>query len=340
MDRKIILEKVADRMALRSDETWGMNIEKFDWGPGVGLYGIWNAYEATKQERYLTFLEGWAKRHLMEAKDKLTVNSTAPLLTIEKLYEVTGKEEYVKVCRELAEYIIDHAEKTKEGALGHTTTEMLDAFSDQIWADTMFMSCIFMGNLGRAVQEPRYIRFAQEQLVLHYKYLWDEESCLFYHGWNSTLQNHMSAVHWGRANAWMLCATMEILGVSSAFEGRQEVVERFQKTINRLADLQRENGLFGTVPDRADSYDEASASAGIACAMLKARKAGYLGEDMSETIEKAVSTLVTLVNDEGELLKVSGGTPVMADVEGYLNIACYTTLYGQGLMCMLLKESM
>ena len=340
MYKKIILQKVADRIILEKDDSWGMNIEKFDWGPGIGLYGIWHAYEGTGEARYLAFLEKWAERHLKEAKDNLTVNSTAPLLTIEKLYEVTGEKKYGQICQELAEYIINYAEKTKEGALGHTTVEKPDAFSDQIWADTMFMSCIFLAHLGKAMQETRYIQFAQEQLVLHYRYLWDEECSLFYHGWSNTLQNHLSGVHWGRANAWMLCSTMEILESGSDFEGREEVIERFKKTTARLAELQRENGLFGTVLDREDSYEEASASAGIACAMRKAQKAGYLGEEITITIDKAVSTLMMLVNERGEMTGVSGGTPIMPDVESYLKITCYATLYGQGLMCMLLKESM
>ena len=340
MNKKLVLEKVADRMAFVKDESWGMNIEKFDWTPGVGLYGIWHTYEATGDEKYLTFLKEWAERHLKEAKDKLTVNSTAPLLTIEKLYEVTGEKKYGEICLELAEYIINHGEKTPEGALGHTTTEVLDAFSDQIWADTMFMSCIFIAKLGKAVNEPKYIHFAQQQLMLHYRYLWDEESCLFYHGWSNTLQHHLSAVHWGRANAWMLYSTMEILSVSDEFEGKEEVMKKFVSTVKRLTELQRDNGLFGTVLDREDSYNEASATAGIACAMLKAQKAGYLGEEVTDTIEKAVCTLMTLVDEQGVLQEVSGGTPIMPDVESYMSIPCYAALYGQGLMCMLLKESM
>ena len=51
------IEKIADRMIFGGDTVWGMNIQGFDWVPGVGLYGIWKAWEVTRQEKYLNFLK-------------------------------------------------------------------------------------------------------------------------------------------------------------------------------------------------------------------------------------------------------------------------------------------
>ncbi|MEG2670131.1 MAG: glycoside hydrolase family 88 protein, partial [Oscillospiraceae bacterium] len=154
-----MIRKITDRIVYGKDVDWAMNIEKFDWIPGVGLYGIFNAYRATGEEKYLEFLNEWANRHLQEAYTKKTINSTAPLLTIVELYDETNKEEYLKVCTDIANWIINEAPLTCEGGLEHTVTEVGDGFSQQIWADTLFMVCLFLVKLGKISKQQKYINF-------------------------------------------------------------------------------------------------------------------------------------------------------------------------------------
>lgn len=333
-----LIKKLADRILDGHDTAWEMNIDHFDWVPGVGLYGIWMVYEATGDKKYLAFLIDWTDRHLGDAKKQLTVNSTAPLLTIQKLIEITKNQEYLSVCMEMSKFTMFDAPKTPQGALEHTVTEKGSSFNNQMWADTMFMSCIFLAELGKRNNDNSCIEFAVKQLRIHYQYLWDEHTNLFYHGWDGNTQSNMSGIHWGRANAWMLYSTLEILAVSSDFEGKEEIIHKFQKTIQKLMNLQRENGMYGTIIDMDVSYDEASATAGIACAMIKAHKAGYVGDEVLSSAMKAVNTLKQLVNENGELTEVSTGTPVMPSAQGYMDIKKAPTLYGQAFMCMLLKE--
>ena len=39
----IMIRKIADRVVNGNDTNWAMNINSFDWVPGVGLYGIFGA---------------------------------------------------------------------------------------------------------------------------------------------------------------------------------------------------------------------------------------------------------------------------------------------------------
>lgn len=110
------IRKIADRMLIPQSE-WEMNIEHFDWVPGVGLYGLYRAYEATGEEKYLEFLEEWTKRHLQEAYIQKTVNSTAPLLSILCLYEKKKDSNLLRVCEEIAEDILRNAPRTVDGGL-------------------------------------------------------------------------------------------------------------------------------------------------------------------------------------------------------------------------------
>ena len=202
MNEKII-KRIADRMVSDSDEDWNMNIESFDWVPGVGLYGIYWAYKKTKDRKYFNFLREWAARHLGEAYKKITVNSIAPLLTIIHMYAEDGEDEYLDVCKDLAEYVITDAPLTIDGGLEHTVTEQVAGFSDQVWADTLFMVCIFLAKTGDVTGDKRYTDFAVNQLKVHHKLLTDGKG-LYYHGYNGAQKDHMSGVRWGRANAWMI----------------------------------------------------------------------------------------------------------------------------------------
>lgn len=338
MDMNLI-EKVTNRMIGNDEKDWGMNLNHFDWVPGVGLYGIWKAYEITKRADYLEYLQKWAKENLHKAYEKKTVNSTAPCLTILELYHITGKAEYGKVCEDLADYIYREAPRTVDGGLEHTVTERVPELVNQMWADTLFMVCIFMARMGKYQKRKEYTDFAVKQLILHYTWLWNEEDGLFYHAWNGTVRNHMSAVYWGRANAWIVYSTLAILEDVGEFEGREEILRRMKRHLQTLCHWQREDGMFGTILNDTSSYAETSATAGIACGMKMALRLEE-SDEIEQAAERAMEALRKQIEEDGTVLGVSTGTPVMKNAEEYRRIAICPTLYGQGLMILTLAADM
>lgn len=335
MNNKQAIIKIADRVIKGHDSEWNMNIEKFDWVPGVGLFGIYQAYQKTGKVRYLDFLTGWTERHLQEAYTQITVNSIAPLLTISYLYEETKSPEYGKVCIDLAEYVLHGAPRTVDGGLEHTVTEAVEGFSNQVWADTLFMVCIFMANMGRLTGEKKYSAVAIEQLCIHHRLLTDGNG-LYFHGYNGAKKGHMSAVRWGRANAWILYSTMQILSMTGAFKEREEICGYVRAHVKRLAKLQRADGGFGTVIDNENSYTEISATAGIVAGMRLAAESGIVDKQYHGAYEKGCAAILRSVTEDGSVQSVSTGTPVMESEEAYLRIPCTPTLYGQGLAIMAL----
>ncbi len=342
-----LIKKAADRMVYGNDKSWEMDIGHFDWGPGVGLYGIWQAYQATKDGRYQEALVRWADKHIGEAGEKRTINSAAPCLTLWELYKSTEKEAYKQVCVDTAEYLTKEAPLTVDGGLEHTVTEDVPGMKEQMWADTLFMACIFLARFGRDTKNAELGAFAVNQLKLHYQYLWDEEKELFFHGWHGQRRDHMSGVHWGRANAWILISTLEILEAQPGFAGCEEIIRLMKLHIEALCRYQREDGMFGTILDDEDSYDELSASAGIACGLLMAARLGYCEaagmtpKEVQAVKEAGLLTCRMLPNylsEDGSVTGVSTGTPIMADAKAYKEIARGTTLYGQALAVMAFCE--
>ena len=237
-----IISKVAGRVIHSTDPKGGnMNIHKFDWVEGVGLYGINRVWETFHESEYSDFLKQWIQQHKEEAFVLKTVNSTAPFMTI---LDFAGEQE-LNLCKSCADSILTDASRTSTGGLEHTVTEEGAVFKEQMCADTLFMVCIFLSKLGKYTGERKYTEEAIKQLRLHYQYLKDPETGLFFHGYHCTNKNHLSSARWGRANAWITVSTVEMLEqLPENFEGREVILQSLQEQVVAYERYQRTDGLF------------------------------------------------------------------------------------------------
>ncbi len=91
--------------------------------------------------------------------------------------------------------------------------------------------------------------------------------------------------------------------------------------------VQTENGLWRTILDDEESYEEVSASAGIAAAMVEMNNPLH-----AKYVQKALKGILDNVSADGRVLNVSGGTAVMKDREGYMGVPkAWIQGWGQGL---------
>ena len=166
--------------------------------------------------------------------------------------------------------------------------------------------------MGVLLKDEQLIDDALNQYYWHIKYLQDPESGLYYHGYNNITGDNMSGIKWGRANAWA-AYTMSQVGIRLPqcflYPKFLDVVGSLNDQLAALKLYQTENGLWRTIVDDETSYEEVSASAGIAAAQQVAN-----------------------VSPDGRVLNVSGGTAVMKDADGYRCISRdWIQGWGQGL---------
>ena len=92
--------------------------------------------------------------------------------------------------------------------------------------------------------------------------------------------------------------------------------------------LQNERtGLWRTILDDPESYEEVSASAGIAAAMVLKGNPLHI-----KYINKAITGILENISEDGKVMNVSGGTAVMKDREGYRSISKrWIQGWGQGM---------
>ena len=323
-----LIGKIVQR-TMRMDLTW-------DWPCGVAYYGISSAFEATGNKDYLNQMKERIDEYIELGLPDWTVNTCAMGHCLITLYEETGDEKYWDIVMSKTEYLQKKALRFGNHVLQHTVSVNND-FPEQAWADTLFMAAFFLLRVGVKLGDQEIIADALNQYYWHIKYLQDTEKGLYYHGYNNIDGNHMSGFYWGRANAWAAYTMSQvgrILPQAYLYPQFLDVVGSLNEQLSALKLVQTENGLWRTILDDEDSYEEVSASCGIAAAMLAKGNPLHL-----KYINKSISGILQHISPDGRVLDVSGGTAVMKDREGYRNISRdWIQGWGQGLALAFLSE--
>jgi unsaturated rhamnogalacturonyl hydrolase len=314
---------------------WGMDIDQWNWNPGVGVTCISNYYDISKQPHILDYLKGWVDRNQTKMRKFQHVNVMAPFAIFPDMYRRTNNQFFLDTAVEYSSWIVQNSARTMTGALQHGGD-----LTEQIWADTIFMAVLFLARTARLTGDKALAAEAANQLLLHLQYLQDPETGVLFHGYFCDDKSHHSSARWTRGNAWITVGTPLILSeIKNLIEVPAEITQRYQQLVDGLLRFQAANGMWHTVMDQPSFYQETSGSSGIACGILKAIHLGLLPkEKYLPAVEKAIAGILTMIGPDGKVASVSGGTPIMNTVEEYSRLSRYPTLYGQGLTLILLAE--
>ncbi|KAH0587321.1 hypothetical protein H2248_006122 [Termitomyces sp. 'cryptogamus'] len=319
-------------------DTKGWN--DWEWTHGIGLYGLLKFYEITGDNKSLKIALSWFKERFAIGTTK-NVNTMSPLLTAAYLHEAKH-EDYRVHLDSWAEWVMYDMPRTEEGGLQHIT--YLADNPQQLWDDTVMMSVLPLAKIGLVLGRNEYVEEAKRQFLLHIKYLVDQRTGLWFHGWTFDGRHHFGKARWGRGNCWVTIAIpdfIEMLSLPSSDGLRMFLVSTLVAQINALVSLQDQaSGLWHTILDDSTSYLEASASAGFAYGMLKALRLRLIPKDARyiAAAKKAIQGVLDNVSEKGELKQVSFGTPVFNDVEEYKKIPLTSMPYGQSLALLACTE--
>lgn len=310
------------RQTMNMDMTW-------DWPCGVAYFGICEACRATGKQEYMDLMKARVDEYIELGLPNWTVNTCSMGHAMLTLHEVTGDEKYRRIAESKIDYLRNTALRFGDSVLQHTVSTKND-FPEQCWADTLFMAAFFMLRAGVAWDDAELIDDALNQYYWHIEYLQDKKTGLWYHGYNNIEKGHMSGFYWGRANAWAaytMAQVGRVLPECYLYPKYMHVSGSVSEQLAALKLLQTENGLWRTLLDDPESYEEVSASAGIAASMVLRGNPLHI-----KYINKSVEGILNSISPEGRVLNVSGGTAVMKDREGYRSIPrAWTQGWGQGL---------
>lgn len=316
-----------------------VDIESWEWPQGVALYCEYLHYQKTKDPAKLAYLIRWFETHLREGIPERNVNTTAPMLTMACLYEETGDEKWLTLCKDWAEWVMREMARTEEGGLQHIVTGGVN--EQQLWDDTLFMTVLFLAKMSVILNNEEYRQEAVYQFLLHAKYLYDTRTGLWFHGWTFLGRNNFAGALWARGNCW-ITAGIPIFIEMVHLEGAEKrfLTELLRAQVKALAALQAPSGLWHTLLDDPDSYEEASAVAGFAFGIMKGIRMGLLPEEYRPTAEKALHGVLDCVLEDGTVDKVSYGTGMGSTFQHYRDIPIYPMAYGQSLALLMLHEFM
>lgn len=335
-----LAEKVIQRLLYAGNDPETndhFSMEKWEWPQGVALYSLYLYYKKTGKTKYLDFIIDWFERKIKEGLPEKNVNTVAPLLALIHLYEIKPDQRYLDICKKWAEWIVNEMPRTDEWGLQHKTSDLVN--DGQIWADTLFMTVLFLAKTGAVTGNRDYIEQSIYQFLLHIRYLSDPVTGLWYHGWTFGERHNYGKIFWARGNCWYTIGTVEFLDIIDPGEANREyLLQVLKNQITTLCKLQDKSGLWHTVLNDEASYVETSASAGFAYGIMKAARRGYIDKKYKEYAEKAVKGILSKIDRDGTVHGVSHGTPLGSTVEHYRNIQCVPTAYGQGLTFLMLVE--
>ncbi len=315
-----------------------MSLDTWEWAQGVALYAMCKVYLASKDPHILAQLEAWYDRHLQKGLPARNVNTTAPMIGMVTLYEITKNQKYEAPVTQWAEWIVTQMPRTLENGLQHITSH--DENEQQIWDDTLYMTVLFLYKAGLVFQKAAWVEEAKYQLLLHIKYLHCPRNGLWYHGFSFLGRHHFAGAFWARGNGWFTAAAPDLLEMMPQDSVRQLILETYKIQCGALLRLQDASGLWHTLLDQPDSYLETSASAAIAYGLLKGVRLGYLGEACRGAAESAFQGVLGQIAGDGTVQGVSYGTPMGATLDFYRDIPIRPTAYGQGLAFLMLTEKM
>ena len=314
-----------------------LTLDTWEWPQGVAVYAMYKLYKATGNKQTLEDMRAWYARHLAKGLPAKKVNTMAPMLGMTLLYKETGDETYRPIIEEWSQWVMTQMPRTQEGGLQHITSD--DVNEQQLWDDTLYMTCLFLYQAGDALGREDMKQEAEYQFLLHIKYLHSPKTGLWYHGYCFQGRHHFGQAYWGRGNSWFTACAVDFAEWIPDGPVRRLILNTWQEQCKALLSVQDpESGLWHTLLDQPDSYLETSASAAIAYGLLKGSRLGLLDEDCRAAGEKALQGVIAQVAEDGTVQGVSYGTPMGWTQDFYRTIPIQPTAYGQGLTFLMLTE--
>ncbi|CAJ0994087.1 Unsaturated rhamnogalacturonyl hydrolase YesR [Sodalis praecaptivus] len=350
---KALIEKVTDNLVNITDERGefllrlddGRVIDTkgwaagWEWTHGVGLYGIYQYYQQTGDDRMRAIIDDWFTQQLAQGTPTKNVNTVCPFLTLAYRYEETGNAAWRPYLERWAEWAMYDMPRTQKQGMQHIVYN--NENHQQMWDDTLMMTVLPLAKIGKLLHRSEFVEEATYQFLLHVQYLMDRQTGLWFHGWSFDGNHNFANARWARGNSWLTVVIpefIELLDLPAHDATRRFLLQVLQSQVSALAACQDDSGLWHTLLDDPDSYLESSATAGFAYGILKGIRKRYLDARWQPVAEKAVRGVIERINDSGELTQVSFGTAMGADLDYYRQIPLTSMPYGQAMAILCLGE--
>jgi len=300
-----LFEKYIDELMEKSTlDVPAWNIEKAK----AGLKGGWNyidgcmilalleIYQATGEKKYYEFADAFIDHRVKDdgsidgyEVEEYNIDNVNAGKTLFSLYELNGKEKYRKAI-DLIYSQVQTQPRTPEGNFWHKKI-----YPNQVWLDGMYMGQPFYMEYETKFNNKKNYADIFSQFANVVKYLRDEKTGLYYHGYDASKkifwcdkETGLSKNFWLRALGWYSMALLDTLykcdkeGYEKEYDELKQVFVDF---IDSMLNFQHESGLWYQLPalgGKEPNYLETSGSSIMAYCLLKGVRLGILPENYRE----------------------------------------------------------
>ena len=315
-----------------------ISFNSWEWPQGVGLFGLVRLWESARESALEQIISDWFSRRISAGLPKLNINTTAPMLPLALFWSHTRDKKWEEVLHAWADDVMTKSPRTPEGGFQHVVSDGVN--DNELWDDTLFMVALFLACFGSASGRKELVEESIRQFLVHTKYLADPATGLWFHGWSFNDHNNFAKARWARGNAWITAGILEFLEFSKVEGGLKEFfIGTLRAQVETLLKYQAPSGAWHTLLDDSTSYEETSATAGIAYGLLKASRMGIGNQDWKSAGLRALNAVRSNIDESGTVLNVSYGTRMGRTLQFYKDIPIQPTAYGQALAMLCLVEA-
>lgn len=301
-----VFERYIDELIERSTldiPVW--NIEKARAGKAGGwnyidgcmILALLETYRAAGEQKYYEFADAFIDHRVREdgsingySVEEYNIDNVNAGKTLFALYEINGKEKYRRAI-DLIYSQVRTQPRTAEGNFWHKKI-----YPNQVWLDGMYMGQPFYMEYETRFNQREHYDDIFAQFVNVVKYMRDEKTGLYYHGYDASREvfwcdpeTGLSKNFWLRAIGWYSMALLDTLSKCEPGEEYREEYENLKKVFLQLTEdmlkFQDESGMWYQLPalgGQEPNYLETSGSAIMAYSLLKGVRLGFLPESYRE----------------------------------------------------------
>ena len=246
------------------------------WGFGeaIALRGLYQAASVTGDSSFRDHVDALLEVYVNRGVGMSAEEHVAPGSELLALYQRTGEERYLHAAQKLAAL---HSSFSigSSGARIHRAD--LPGWRRQIWVDCMDAEPPFLALLASVTGDGKWFDQAASEILGYARLLQDEETGLFFHGFEEACGRNGQI--WARGNGWALMGLVEVLKLLPKEHSHyHELSERLVRTCRALARYQHSSGLWHTVVVNPDTYLESTLAVMTAYSLREAFKSGLIDE--------------------------------------------------------------
>jgi unsaturated rhamnogalacturonyl hydrolase len=286
-----------------------------------GIEGLWRATGEKKYFDYIQkstdfFVDDNGNIRTYDQKD-FNIDNVACGRNVLLLYNVTGKEKYLKAALTLRQQLHEQP-RTNEGGFWHKKI-----YPYQMWLDGLYMGEPFYAEYAKTFHEDTAFNDIARQFILMEKNSVDKKTGLMYHGYDESRQQKWadkttgrSPNFWARAMGWYGMGLVDVLEVFPANHPKRkelvDILNRYAKAVSKYQDAK--TGLWWDIldmPGKNKNYFEASASSMFVYALAKGLRLGYLPQSYLAIAKKGYDGILkTFIKEENGQTNLHGTVSV------------------------------